>query len=155
MCQFTVSVKVVVCVSDPEVAVTVTVDETGGGVDTALEAPLQPLSAVRPAALVVASSNSVSKRLRRFQPKQQKATANTEPGKSGLESRCSAAAVAAVVTVSVVEYESPSDVSKVGEVKLHAAPLGNPVQAKVTGELKPLKPPTSVAVMVAVPFCPP
>jgi type II secretory pathway component PulL len=29
MAQFTVSVKVVVCVSDPEVAVTVTVDVTG------------------------------------------------------------------------------------------------------------------------------
>ena len=150
MRQFTVSMRVVVWDSDPEVAATVTVDMTGGGEDTTEDAPPQPLSRLRPATLSKSSTN-ICKRRRLFQPKQHSATARTDPGKSGRELRWSAAVVAAVVTVSVVEATPPDGVT-IGGAKLHEAPAGNPEQAKETAELKPF---SGVTETVVVPLCPP
>lgn len=101
MRQYTVSEKVAVCWAEPPVAVTVTVDVTGGGSDTMEEAAAQPLSRLSPATLT-ANSNIIRQRRRSFHPKQQSATASADPGNSGQPLRWSAAAVAEVVTVNVV-----------------------------------------------------
>ena len=131
-----VSEKVAVCDSDPDVAVTVTVDVTGSDEVTTGEAP-QPLSRPIPTTLT-ASSKSIGKRRRFFQPRQQSATARAEPGKSGLLFRWSAADAAAVVTVSAVDAGAPDGVTVAGK-KLHVAPAGSPeVQLNETAELKPL-----------------
>ena len=82
---------------------------------------------------------------------QQTATARTDPGNSGRESWCAAAAVAAVVTVNVV-YVTPAGVGTVCKEKLHVAPAGNP--AEQVNETLELNPPTSCTVMVVVPLCP-
>ena len=152
MRQFTVSEKVVVCCSDPAVAVTVTVEVTGGGVedDPPVECPPQPESRLRPAT-PTASSTNVCNRRRLPKPKQHSATARVEYGSSGLVSRWRVAVVAEVVTVSVVEVAAPDGVTVAGE-KLHDAPLGNPEQLNETGELKPFWGVTETAV---VPLCPP
>jgi hypothetical protein len=148
MLQFTVSVKVVVFVSDPEVALTVTVDETGGGVDIAEELPPQPLSRLSPTTLT-ASNNSICKRRRFLHPRQHSATANIDPGSSGRPLLWSSAVVESVDTVSVVEVV-PGGITVVGE-KLHDAPAGNPEQLNETAELNPY---SGVTVMVVLPFCP-
>jgi hypothetical protein len=81
---------------------------------------------------------------------QQSATARAEPGSHGRDSRWSAAELAEVVTVSVVEVE-PGGVTVVGE-KPHEAPTGNPdEQLGETAELNPL---STVIVTVVVPLCP-
>ena len=68
-----------VCDSDPEAAVTVTIEVTGG-TEVTTDAPLaQPLSRLRPATLT-ARSKSICKRRRFFQPMQHSATASVEPG---------------------------------------------------------------------------
>jgi hypothetical protein len=99
-CQFVISVKLVLCAIDPPVAVTVTVEVTGGGSDT-VPAELQPPSRPIPATLS-ASSRSIGKRRRFFHPMKQNAAAKADAGISGLELRRKAAEEAAVVTVSVV-----------------------------------------------------
>src|ERR1035441_6466665 len=78
MCQFTVSEKVAVCWAEPAVAVTVTVDVTGGGSITMGEAAPQPLSRLSPA-MLTANSISICQRRRLFHPKQQSATARADP----------------------------------------------------------------------------
>lgn len=101
MRQFTVSEKVAVCRAEPPVAVTVTVEVTGGGSITMGEAAPQPLSTLNPATLT-ARSRSICNLRRLLQAKQQSATASAEPGNSGLGLRWKAAVVAEVLTVNVV-----------------------------------------------------
>jgi hypothetical protein len=83
MHQFTVSVKLVVCDSDPDVAVTAIVEVTGWIGLLAEDTP-HPLSKFRPA-MLTASSTSICKRRRFFQPKQTRAAVNPASGNSGLE----------------------------------------------------------------------
>jgi hypothetical protein len=78
--QFTVSENVVECVSDPEVAVMVSVEVTGAGAD---DPPPHPLSRLKPATLI-ASSNRICARRRFFHPRQHSAIANVVPGRFGL-----------------------------------------------------------------------
>jgi len=68
-----------------------------------------------------------------FHPKQQNATASTEPGNHGVELRCKDAVVVEVVTVSVVVATAPAGVTAAG-AKLHDAPAGKFVQLNETGE---------------------
>ena len=91
MRQLMVSEKVVVCVSDPEVAVTVTVDVTGcepPPPPPPLEAdPPPPQLVSRPkATTLTASTINICKRCRFLKPKQHSAAARAEPGSKGRES---------------------------------------------------------------------
>jgi hypothetical protein len=135
--QFTVSENVVACDSDPEVAVTVTVDVTGPGLD---DPPPHPLRRVRAPRQTVQSSIAwIARRL--FHPRQQMAMAKVapgraEPGCAGLAWRWLAAAVADVVMVTVVD-DAPGGVMLAGE-KAHEAPAGRPdEQAKVMADANP------------------
>lgn len=136
MRHFTVTAKVVVCISEPDMPVTVTVEVT-----TAREAlvanvaPPHPFNRHRPATLTT-RSNSICRPRRFFQPKKHSATASTDPGNSGLESWCKAAAVVDVVTLSAVEAGAP-DGATVGGEKIHDTPAGNPAQLSETGALNP------------------
>jgi hypothetical protein len=154
MPQFTVSVNVAVCCSDPDVAVTVTVDVTavdpppppdGPPPEDPLPHAVRMLRVIRPTA-----KSAKSCRRRRFlRPMQQKAAANSASGNNGLDWRCRAAADAGAVTVSVVDVV-PGGVTVAGE-KLHDAPAGRPEQANETAESKP---PTGVTETVIVPLLP-
>ena len=104
---------------------------------------------LKPARLI-ASSKSICNRRRFLQPKQQKATAKAEPGINGNELRRSAAELAEVVTVSVVDIV-PDGVRNVGE-KPQDAPEGKPEQLNWTIELNPF---CGVIVTVVAPLCPP
>ena len=140
----TVSVKLVVGCREPPVAITVTVD--GGEVDHT--PTLQLVHRLNPSA--TSTSGTIRRPRRFFQPKQQNATASTEPGNNGLGLRWRAAIVGAVVTVSVVEATAPDIVTVAGE-KLHDAPEGNPEQLNDTA------PPNAfcgVTKIVVVPLCP-
>jgi hypothetical protein len=138
-------VKLVLLCSDPDVAVTVTVD--GSGL-TCTPHPVTKPSPTRPAAI-----KSIICKLRRFlKPRKQHSThASAEPGNSGLRLLRSAAVVEVVVIVScVVEAAPPDGVTGVGE-KLHVAPEGNPEQVNVTAELNPF---CGVTVTMSVTLCP-
>lgn len=149
--HFTVSKKLVVCCSEPLVAVTVMVAVTGGRVVLlAKVAPPHPFSRHKPVTLTTRSSSSCRPR-RLFHPMKHSATASTEPGNSGVEFRCRAADVVVVVTVSVVDAGAPDGVTVAG-AKLHDAPAGRPVQLNPTAELNPFD---GVTVMAAVPLRPP
>lgn len=152
MRQLTVSWKVAVCESDPDVPVTVTVDVTGCDPPEppTLDVAPHPLSRPRPATLT-ASSRSICQRRRFLNPKQHSTAASAEAGSSGMECLCIAADVAEVDTVSVV-YETPAGVGTVSKEKLHAAPVGSPEQANETLESNPY---SSCNVTVVVPLCPP
>jgi hypothetical protein len=94
---------VAVCTSDPEVAVTVTAEITGGGLDDPLpeDPPPHPLSKPNPAMLT--PSRNMNCRLPLFlKPIKQSAPASATAGNSGCRYLCRLADVAAVVTVSVV-----------------------------------------------------
>lgn len=151
MRQFTVSKKVVLCDSDPDVAVTVMVVVTGceppPPPPLAEAPPPHPLNRLKPATLTT-SNRSICKRRRFLKPKQNKTAASAETGRNGLESRWSFAVVVNVLTVSIVEVV-PGGVTVGGE-KLHDAPAGNPdVQLKETEESKPL---AGVIEIVVVPL---
>jgi hypothetical protein len=98
---------------------------------------------------LTASSNSIGKRRRFFQPKQHSATARAEPGSNGRDSRWNAAELAVVVTVSVVEVE-PGCVTVDGE-KLQDAPAGSPEHANETGEANPFAGVIEIEVVILCP----
>jgi hypothetical protein len=141
-----VSENVVECASEPEVAVTVTVEVTGAGVDAP---PPHPPRKPNPAALT-ASSIKNSNRRRFLHPRQQIASARVVPGSSEFDLWRSAAVVAAVVRVTVAEV-APGGVTLAGE-KLQEAPAGKPdEQLKVTAEANA---PCVANEIVAVPLAP-
>jgi hypothetical protein len=135
--------------SAPDVAVTVTVEVTGVGVDGPDDPPPQPLRRPKPAALS-AKSKSIGKRRRFLNPNQQSVMAKAVSGSIGSPlPRCSAVA-ADVVTVTEVDAV-PGGVTLAGE-KLHDAPAGRPEeQANETAEANP---PCADTEMVAVPLPP-
>lgn len=138
-----------VCDSEPEVAVTVMVEVTGEEPPPPGDPAPHPVSRPMPAKLT-ASSKSTG-RLRRFlQTRQHNAIARADPGSNGRLLRWSAAVVAAVLTVNVVN-ETPAGVGTVSAEKLHVAPAGNPAQVNETLELKPF---SSCTVIVVVALCP-
>jgi hypothetical protein len=142
-----VTERVVECESDPEAAVMVTVALTGGLGD---DPPPHPLRRTSPAALT-ASSNTIVICRRLFHPRQQITSAKAVLGRSGLGLWRSAAVVAEVVTVTVLEA-TPVGVTVAGE-KLHEAPTGNPdEQLKLIAEANP---PCAANETVAVPLAPP
>ena len=150
MRHFTVTEKVVVCVSEPDVPVTVTVEVTAArDAVVANVAPPHPFKRHRPATLTT-SSNSICRPRRLFQPKKQSATASTDPGNRGLESWCKAATVAEVVTVSAVEAGAPAGATVGGE-KMHDTPAGNPAQLSETGALNPF---SGVTETMTIAVCP-
>jgi hypothetical protein len=72
--------------------------------------------------------------------------ANAASGANGAERRCDAALVELAAIVNCVGAALPAGVTCAG-LKLHVAPEGRPVHAKVTAELNPLE---GVTVTVAV-----
>jgi hypothetical protein len=150
----TVSEKVAVCCSEPDVAVTMTVAVTGcGGVDGSLEEdppepPPHPLSGHRAATLNARSSGSGNRN--RFRQKTQpSASARSEPGSNGLELCRRAAAVDAVI-VTVVETGEPDGDAVVGE-KVQDVPEGSPEQPNETAASNPF---SGVTDMETDPLCP-
>jgi hypothetical protein len=150
MRHFTVTEKVVVCISEPDAPVTVTAEVTAAReAVVANVAPPHPFNRHRPATLTT-SSNSICRPRRFFQPMKHSATASTDPGNIGLESWCMAAAVVVVVTVSAVEAGAPAGAT-VGEEKMHDTPAGNPAQLSETGALNPF---SGVTETMTVAVCP-
>jgi len=144
-----VSEKVAVCCSDPDVAVTVTVDGGGGEIVHDPPPPAQQ-PAVRAKPHTQSASKSCTRR-RFLQPRQHNPIARTTPGNSGRELRWTALEAGVVVeTVSVVEAAAPEGVTVVGE-KLHEAPVGSPEQTNDTAEANPF---CGVTVTVVFPGCP-
>jgi hypothetical protein len=144
-----VSEIVIVCESAPDVAVTVTVELTGGAFDDPDEPPPQPLRMSKPAALS-ARSNSTCSRRRFLNPNPQSATAKADSGSIGNPLGRFCAVAAEVVMVTAVEVV-PGGVTLAGE-KLHDAPAGRPEEhANETAEAKP---PCGDSEMVAVPLPP-
>lgn len=110
-------------------------------------APPQPFSRESPATLISISNRNCT-RLRFFQPKQQSATASTDPGNSGLECLFDAEVpevFAVIATVSVVDAADPDGVSVDG-ANTHDVPAGRPVQLNETVELNPFCGITETAV---------
>ena len=137
-----------VCCREPLVAITVTVDVDSVEVcEVNLAPPPQPMHKLAPKAT---STSSICTSRRFFHPKQQNATANTEPGTHGLGLWRELAVVVEVDTVRVVAATAPEGVTVAGE-KLHDAPVGNPVQLNETGEANEF---SGVTWTVAVPTCP-
>ena len=137
---------VVVCCKFPDVAVTVIVEVVGLG----LEVPPHPLSEPIPNTQA-ASSNSICKRRRFFQPMQHTRAARLAPGKIGNLAWVRTAAVAEAVSVRVdVALPSAAGVIEVGE-NTAVTPVGKPVAANVIGELKLF---ALVTVIVLVPLAP-
>jgi hypothetical protein len=143
-----VSEIVIVCESAPDVAVTVTVEVTGGAVDDPDDPPPQPLRRFKPAALSARSSSTCSRR-RFLIPNPQSAMAKADSGSTGNPLRRSCAVAADVVIVTDVDTV-PGGVTLAGE-KLHEAPAGNPEQPNVTAEANP---PCGDTEIVAVPLPP-
>lgn len=145
----TVSENVAECCSEPEVAVTVTVDVTGcgwtgGGVLVdADEAPLHPDSTTRTTLHSASSAERILRHL--FLPRKHTATASAEVGSQGPGLRPRATALDAAFTVSVETILPPATVV---EEKLHVTPAGKPEQANTIGE-EVGKPFCGVAVIVS------
>jgi hypothetical protein len=140
---------VVVWMSAPDVAVTMTVEVMV--CDPPLEEPPpHPLSRLRPARLVP-SNKSNGMPFHFLNPMKQSTPANAASGRSGCRFSCKLADVAAVVTVSVVVAAAgPDGVSVAGE-KLHASPAGNPIHANETAEANEF---CGEIEIVAVPLAP-
>jgi hypothetical protein len=157
---FTVRVKVAACITDPEVAVTVTVVDAG----VVVVAPddgspvfvcvtgllLQPTKSVIAATLIGSSMRSLPPRRLLLRTKQSTA-ARDEPESSSPEPARMAAVDTVVFTVNVEPIEPDAD-TVTGE-KLHVAPAGNPEQVNVTAELVE-KPFCGSTVTVVVPLLP-
>jgi hypothetical protein len=140
---------VVVWMSAPDVAVTMTVEVMV--CDPPLEEPPpHPLSRLRPARLVP-SNKSNGMPFHFLNPMKQSTPHNAASGRSGCRFSCKLADVAAVVTVSVVVAAAgPDGVSVAGE-KLHASPAGNPIHANETAEANEF---CGEIEIVAVPLAP-
>jgi hypothetical protein len=150
MRHFTVTEKVVVCISEPDAPVTVTAEVTAAReAVVANVAPPHPFNRHRPATLTT-SSNSICRPRRFFQLMKHSATASTDPGNSGLGAWCNAALVVDVITVSAVEAAAPDGATVCGE-KMHDTPAGNPAQFSDTGALNPL---IGVTETMTVAVCP-
>lgn len=137
---------------DPDVPVTVTVVVTGVWKLELEEEepPPQPVNRLSPMTVTASRRNSCTLR-RCLHPRKQSAAASAAPGKRGLELGRTAALVAVVVTVSVVEAAAPDGVTVAGE-KLQVAPVGSPEQVNETADAKPF---CGVTDIVAEPVCPP
>jgi hypothetical protein len=100
-----VTLRVEVAVEPPPEAVTVMLEVAGAG-DGLEDEPPQPEMTPR---LTKTAASRISKwsRLRRLKPRKQRATAKVA-GKMGRKSRCTSAAVAGGVMVSVVLTEAPA-----------------------------------------------
>lgn len=145
---FVASEMVVVCCSDPDVAVTVTVDCELPEISVP---PPQPFSVSTPTALTTSSSISSTRR-RFFQPNRPSAAASTDPGSNGpgFLGRAASENKLAVEMLSVVDAGPLDGVTVFGE-KAQVAPAGSPEQPKDTCELKP---PTGTIEIVVVPLNP-
>jgi len=147
--QFTTRVKVVVWMSVPDVAVTVTVEVLVCDPPPE-EPPPHPLARPRPVRLMPSNKSNGNPFLF-LNPTKQSTPANAASGRSGRRFSCELADVAAVVTVRVVVAAAgPDGVSVAGE-KLHAAPAGTPEHANETAEANEL---CGEIEIVAVPLPP-
>jgi hypothetical protein len=144
----TVSVTVAVCAIDPEVAVTVTVETTGGGVE--FDDELHPLKTAKLAPMK-ASNAKYRKARRRFHARRHVPKARVVAGRKGVGLDCEAAEVVPAAMVSVVGTAALVVGVTVEGLKVQLAPDGSPEQAKLTVELKPS---TGVTVSVTVPWPP-
>lgn len=156
----TVSEKVAVCCSEPEVAVTLMVAVTVcGAVDDPLEEdppeplppepPPHPLSGHRTATLN-ARNNSDWNRDRFLHKKQPSARARNELGCNGPDLCCRAAAVVDAAIVTVVEADEPDGVTVAGE-NVQDVPEGSPEQLNETAALNPFR---GVTAIETDPLCP-
>jgi hypothetical protein len=149
---------VAACISEPDVAVTVTVDVVGVevvGVPPVVgfvveELLLQP--AIRVMATAIDGSSIIQCRRRRvLLTAKPSITASEEPENNRPEFFWRAADATVVLTVTV-ELIEPVEDTVTGE-KLHVAPVGNPEQVNVTAELVE-KPFCGSNVTVVVPLLP-
>ena len=133
----TVSETVAVCSIEPEVAVTVIVEVTGVGPPPPLllPPPSPPQAAIPPSPrIAIAIMQTLRTAPRILQLSRNSDDTTIAPGKNGPGLRFKASV--SPVMVSVVEAEVPDGVTVEG-LKAQEAPLGNPLQAKFTVELKP------------------
>jgi hypothetical protein len=134
-----VSDKAVDCCCDPDVAVTVTVENTGVGPLLMLSAPLPPPQPeIRPSAAMATHMRSRWRRLRRlFQPTTQSVSARVVvPDKMGrLFGRIAPVSVSAVTVNVVLPPFAPGVI--VAGLKAQEAPTGSPEQENETAELNP------------------
>lgn len=135
--QSTVSEKLMVCWSEPDVAVTLNVEVTGctGGVVDVVPPPLPPHPLRSPSPMkTTASTNRPWKRRRFLKPNPHRMAASAASGRNGRGLLCIADVAVEVATVSVVDAAAvPAGVTVAGE-KLHDAPDGRPEQANDTAE---------------------
>ena len=157
---FTVRLKVAACITDPDVAVTVTVVVVGvvvvvvaGGSPPLVCVTgllLQPTNRVIAATLIGSSISSFRPR-RLLLRTRHSATANDEPESKRPEPVRMAAVDTAVFTVSVDVIDPVDDT--VTEEKLQVAPAGNPEHVNVTAEFVE-KPFCGSTVTVVIPLLP-
>jgi hypothetical protein len=119
---FSVSVKVVLCVRVPDVAVTVTVETVD------FDVPPQPLITAAP---MTPRSRTLNRRIQRRLPLPMKQNTSARTAGSRGTPCLIAAAEDVSETVSVDVAGDPAGVTEVGE-NVHVVPDGRPEQAKVT-----------------------
>jgi hypothetical protein len=138
------TLRVAECESEPELAVTVTVPDSG------LEVPLP--QALRPSRLIVATTHNIQTGLRRRRLKRRKHSVSARAATGAYPDGCGGLllALALAVRVSVVETAVPDGVTTAG-AKLHEVPKSNPEQLNDTAELNPF---SGVTEIVVVPLCP-
>jgi hypothetical protein len=150
----TVREKVAACISEPDVAVTVTVDVVGVPPVVGFvvkELLLQPASRVV-ATTIDGSSSTIQCRRRRFLLTAKPSTTASEEPENNRPEFFEMAADATVVLTDTVELIEPVEDTVTGE-KLHVAPVGNPEQVNLTAELVE-KPFCGSNVTVVVPLLP-
>lgn len=157
---FTVRVKVAACITEPDVAVTVTVVTVGAAVVVGKsplfvcwvegELLLQPTNRVIAATLIGSNISSFPPRRLLLRTKHS-AIASDEPESNSPEPVRRAAVATAVLTVRV-EVIAPA-AETVSCEKLHVAPAGSPEQVNVTAEFVE-KPFCGSTVTVVVPLLP-
>jgi hypothetical protein len=143
----TVSVRVALCETLPDVPVTVTV-ELVAFVVVVVELPPQPESIPNPTRLIAINRSNCS-RFRFLNPKKQSATAIAVIGRKGRESCLAADADGLIVSVAVADWLATT-VTGFG-LNVQVYPEGSPLQAKVTVPLKASPEPTVIVVKPTVP----
>jgi len=131
----TMIVRVAVCFTDPDVAVTVAVVVVVLVVVDELDDPPQPENRPRPARLMATSRSSLN-RFRFLKPRKQSAAASVVMGSRGRGARWSAAAVVDELMESEVLAEAPCETVIGLGLKVQLYPEGSPLHAKETVPVK-------------------
>ena len=138
------------CWRVPAVAVMVTIEVTGGGVEPLPPIPLPPHPETNPTPVKASNSSMNCSRRCLLRPKKHRAVASAVTGKKGRDLGRKAEDCALAEMLSWVFAAVPEGVTVVG-LKEHVAPTGSPEHAKLTAVLNPY---CGVTVRVTIP-CPP